>query len=143
MNELQDVSVYNIVHELSLVFLFIFDQRKLLIASTADRAKQIKTTATVNEDPTEKLIRNLKEENDKLKALLEKANAGESIGKIDDDDDDDDDNEGLSEEGIVIFQAHRSQLLSMSHFAEISGVHNENVRCASVGLSIVHFKCAP
>lgn len=66
----------------------------------ADRAKQIKTTATVNEDPTEKLIRNLKDENDKLKALLEKANAGESIGKIDDDDDDDDDNEGLSEEEI-------------------------------------------
>ena len=31
--------------------------------------------------------------------MLEKANAGESIGKIDDDDDDD--NEGLSEEGIV------------------------------------------
>lgn len=68
---------------------------------SADRAKQIKTTATVNEDPTEKLIRNLKEENEKLKALLEKANSGESIGKIDEkeDDDDEDDNEGLSEEG--------------------------------------------
>eukprot|EP00795_Rhopilema_esculentum_P014434 gene14434-5491_t len=38
----------------------------------ADRAKQIKTKATVNEDPTEKLIRNLKEENEKLKELLEK-----------------------------------------------------------------------
>ena len=94
-----------------------FDLRKFLIASTADRAKQIKTTATVNEDPTEKLIRNLKEENDKLKALLEKANAGESIGKIDDDDDDDDDNEGLSEEGKVAFHAHRPQLQSMSYFA--------------------------
>lgn len=73
------------------------------ILHTADRAKQIKTTATVNEDPTEKLIRNLKEENEKLKELLQKTNAGESIGKIDDkddDDDDDDDNEGLSEEGI-------------------------------------------
>ncbi|KAK3784099.1 hypothetical protein RRG08_066087, partial [Elysia crispata] len=36
----------------------------------ADRAKQIKTTATVNEDPTEKLIRELQEENEKLKAML-------------------------------------------------------------------------
>ena len=59
----------------------------------------------MNEDPTEKLIRNLKEENDRLKEMLEKANAGEKVGRIDekqdDDDDDDDDNEGLSEEGIV------------------------------------------
>ncbi|ESO96408.1 hypothetical protein LOTGIDRAFT_115884, partial [Lottia gigantea] len=36
----------------------------------ADRAKQIKTTACVNEDPTEKLIRELQEENEKLKAML-------------------------------------------------------------------------
>jgi len=36
----------------------------------ADRAKQIKTTATVNEDPTEKLIKDLKEENEKLKSAL-------------------------------------------------------------------------
>lgn len=36
----------------------------------ADRAKQIKTRATVNEDPTEKLIRELQEENEKLKAML-------------------------------------------------------------------------
>lgn len=36
----------------------------------ADRAKQIKTKVTVNEDPTEKLIKDLKEENDRLKAAL-------------------------------------------------------------------------
>ncbi len=39
--------------------------------------------------------------------MLEKANAGEAIGKIDDDDDDDEDekNAGLSEEGIkFLFQ---------------------------------------
>ena len=42
----------------------------------ADRAKQIKTKATVNEDPTDKLIRELKEQNEKLKAQL-------SGGKID------------------------------------------------------------
>ena len=43
---------------------------------TADRAKQTKTKAVVNEDPTDKLIRELKEQNEKLKAQL----AG---GKID------------------------------------------------------------
>ncbi|XP_077993433.1 kinesin-like protein KIF28 [Glandiceps talaboti] len=36
----------------------------------ADRAKQIKTAAVVNEDPTEKLIRELQEENEKLKLLM-------------------------------------------------------------------------
>ena len=36
----------------------------------ADRAKQIKCKAVVNEDPTEKLIRELQEENDKLKEML-------------------------------------------------------------------------
>ena len=36
----------------------------------ADRAKQIKTKATVNEDPVEQMIRELKEENEKLKAKL-------------------------------------------------------------------------
>ncbi|KAK7487439.1 hypothetical protein BaRGS_00021280, partial [Batillaria attramentaria] len=36
----------------------------------ADRAKQIKTKASVNEDPTDKLIRELQEENEKLKAML-------------------------------------------------------------------------
>lgn len=40
----------------------------------ADRAKQIKTKAVVNEDPTEKLIRDLKSENARLKALLEGGN---------------------------------------------------------------------
>ena len=37
---------------------------------TADRAKQIKTKATVNEDPVEQMIRELKEENEKLRAKL-------------------------------------------------------------------------
>ena len=43
----------------------------------ADRAKQIKTNAQVNEDPTEKLIRELQEENEKLKKMMA------SGGKID------------------------------------------------------------
>lgn len=38
----------------------------------ADRAKAIKTTATVNESPTDKLIRELKEENAKLMEMLKK-----------------------------------------------------------------------
>lgn len=37
---------------------------------TADRAKAIKTTATVNESPTDKLIRELREENAKLMEML-------------------------------------------------------------------------
>ncbi|KAK4299096.1 hypothetical protein Pmani_028601 [Petrolisthes manimaculis] len=44
----------------------------------ADRAKQIKTKATVNEDPTDKLLRELRDENEKLKKMM----AG---GKIDKD----------------------------------------------------------
>ena len=69
---------------------------------TADRAKQIKTSAKVNEDPTEKLIRELKEENEKLVEMLKKAQAGESVKiSADDDDDDDGDKEGLSEEEMA------------------------------------------
>lgn len=41
------------------------------ILSTADRAKQIKTKAVVNEDPTEKLLRELREENEKLKKMMQ------------------------------------------------------------------------
>ena len=75
--------------------------KELGFGSTADRAKQIKTSAKVNEDPTEKLIRELKEENDKLMEMLKKAQAGEAV-KISADDDDDDSEgqkEGMSEEG--------------------------------------------
>ncbi|XP_027048269.1 kinesin-like protein unc-104 [Pocillopora damicornis] len=67
----------------------------------ADRAKQIKTSAKVNEDPTEKLIRELKEENDKLMEMLKKAQAGESVKISADDDDDDGEKEGLSEEEMA------------------------------------------
>ncbi|XP_076324558.1 kinesin-like protein KIF28 isoform X2 [Tachypleus tridentatus] len=42
----------------------------------ADRAKQIKTVATINEDPTEKLIRELREENEKLKKALDHGDVG-------------------------------------------------------------------
>merc|ERR1712056_172579 len=36
----------------------------------ADRAKKIKNTATVNEDPQDKLMRELKEENAKLNEMM-------------------------------------------------------------------------
>ncbi|OWF37465.1 Kinesin-like protein KLP6 [Mizuhopecten yessoensis] len=52
----------------------------------ADRAKQIKTTASVNESPTDKLIRELQEENEKLKLMIESGNY-EMIKQDDDDDD--------------------------------------------------------
>ena len=41
------------------------------ISIPADRAKQIKCRAVVNEDPTEKLIRELQEENERLQKMLE------------------------------------------------------------------------
>ena len=43
----------------------------------ADRAKQIKTRAIVNEDPTEKLIKSLQEENARLKKALESGGVGD------------------------------------------------------------------
>ncbi|XP_067130664.1 kinesin-like protein KIF28 isoform X2 [Centruroides vittatus] len=46
----------------------------------ADRAKQIKTVAIINEDPTEKLIRELREENEKLKRMLEKGAVDIPVG---------------------------------------------------------------
>ncbi|KXJ25651.1 Kinesin-like protein KIF1A [Exaiptasia diaphana] len=66
----------------------------------ADRAKQIKTTATVNEDPTEKLIRDLQEQNAKLLEKLKAAESGQVI-RIDDDDDDNDDDGKMSDEEMA------------------------------------------
>merc|ERR1719189_3090599 len=43
----------------------------------ADRAKQIKTKAVVNEDPTDKLIRELKEENERLKNRIKGGDVSE------------------------------------------------------------------
>ena len=60
----------------------------------------------VNEDPTEKLIRELKEENEKLMQMLKSAQSGEVVtmtAEDDDDDDDDDNSKKMSEEGILIY----------------------------------------
>ena len=45
-------------------------------SSTADRAKSIKTRATVNESATDKLIRELREENARLLDMLKKMDLG-------------------------------------------------------------------
>ena len=45
-------------------------------SSLADRAKAIKTSAVINESPTEKLIRELREENQKLLDMLKKGGVG-------------------------------------------------------------------
>ena len=48
----------------------------------ADRAKQIKNKAVVNEDPNEKMIRELKEQIDKLKALAAGATASPGAARM-------------------------------------------------------------
>ncbi|KAL3836511.1 hypothetical protein ACJMK2_021937 [Sinanodonta woodiana] len=57
----------------------------------ADRAKQIKNSAKVNEDPTAQLIRELQEENERLKAML-------SSGKMEMIKGDDENDDDMSEE---------------------------------------------
>ena len=47
----------------------------------ADRAKQIKNKAVVNENPADKLIRDLKAENEKLKAQLGSGSASAGTGQ--------------------------------------------------------------
>ncbi|KAL8576237.1 hypothetical protein ACOMHN_006160 [Nucella lapillus] len=48
----------------------------------ADRAKQIKTTAIVNESPTDKLIRELREENQRLMELLKQGGGAAAAAMI-------------------------------------------------------------
>ncbi|RWS30831.1 kinesin-like protein KIF28P [Leptotrombidium deliense] len=48
----------------------------------ADRAKQIKTHATVNEDPTDSIIRQLKDENDKLKRMIDSGEGNISLTNV-------------------------------------------------------------
>ena len=44
----------------------------LIDLKIADRAKQIKNHAKINKDSTDKLVKELREENEKLKKLMEK-----------------------------------------------------------------------
>lgn len=48
----------------------------------ADRAKAIKTKAVINESPTDKLIRELREENAKLMEQLKKSGGGVGSSEI-------------------------------------------------------------
>lgn len=63
----------------------------------ADRAKQIKNKAVVNESPQDKLIRELKEENDRLKKLMEDGGIPNS-GDPDEDPEDDAEKEAMLKE---------------------------------------------
>ena len=44
------------------------------------RAKKIQNKATINESPTDRLIRELKEENARLLAMLKKQGGGDTTG---------------------------------------------------------------
>lgn len=72
----------------------------------ADRAKQIKNSASVNEDPTEKLIRELQEENEKLKAMLASGNLEMVAGEEDDD---------LTDEGNLQMYLHCVNCILWNH----------------------------
>lgn len=72
-----------------LTFLHVF-----LVDFLADRAKQIKTSAKINEDPTAALIRELQEENEKLKEMLASGKVDMSLIQGEGDDD-------MTEEGRV------------------------------------------
>lgn len=72
----------------------------------ADRAKQIKNSASVNEDPTEKLIRELQEENEKLKAMLASGNLEMVAGEEDDD---------LTDEGNLQMYLHFVNCILWNH----------------------------
>jgi hypothetical protein len=60
--------------------LFLVALNAFVFNLLADRAKQIKTKAKVNEDPTEKLIKDLKDENARLKKMLEGGNIQAAAG---------------------------------------------------------------
>ncbi|KAK3595061.1 hypothetical protein CHS0354_043156 [Potamilus streckersoni] len=68
----------------------------------ADRAKQIKNSAKVNEDPTAQLIRELQEENERLKAML-------SSGKMEMIKGDDENDDDMSEEEKAKLKAELEQ----------------------------------
>ncbi|CAG2218584.1 Kinesin heavy chain,Kinesin-like protein KIN-14Q,Kinesin-like protein KIF18B,Kinesin-like protein KIF3B,Kinesin-like protein KIN-12D,Kinesin-like protein KIN-7I,Chromosome-associated kinesin KIF4,Kinesin-like protein KIN-12B,Kinesin-like protein KIN-12E,Kinesin-like protein 5,Kinesin-II 85 kDa subunit,Kinesin-II 95 kDa subunit,Kinesin-like protein KIF15-A,Kinesin-related protein 3,Kinesin-like protein unc-104,Kinesin-like protein KIF18A,Kinesin-like protein KIN-14P,Kinesin-1 heavy chain,Kinesin-like protei len=56
------------------------NSKTIMVIVLADRAKAIKTTATVNESPTDKLIRELREENAKLMEMIKSGGITLPIG---------------------------------------------------------------
>ena len=103
-NSSTDVQVYSVgfvkCSDIVVNFWFL-NGPKLIIVDyneyTADRAKQIKCTAKVNEDPTAQLIRELQEENEKLKQML----AG---GKVDMSLMEGEDTADMTDEGLFPFR---------------------------------------
>ena len=90
-------SGWNLVKEASILQRATTDNKIHEIRFSADRAKQIKTKAKVNEDPTEKLIRELKEENERLKKLI--SGGAVAMPAEDSEDEDDDKNRAITDEG--------------------------------------------
>ena len=54
------------------------ENKRVIFYLAADRAKAIKTKAVINESPTDKLIRELREENARLMEQLKKGGGGPS-----------------------------------------------------------------
>ena len=110
------------------MIVYIFIHHSVLIA---DRAKQIKTKSSVNEDPTEKLIRELQEENERLKKAIESGNL--TIIKGDDEDDDDMSEEGENDilkycviKGKTIMANFMFRIMKYMNFDKVSIIEKEN-----------------
>ncbi|KAF8570425.1 hypothetical protein P879_03450, partial [Paragonimus westermani] len=88
----------------------------------ADRAKRIKNTAIVNEDPVEKLIRELKEENERLKKSLQTTELPASIVTKD----------MSSEDALSLWLAEFSQT---RHTSELAQARKEAAEMAIQSLS--------
>ena len=114
----------------------------------ADRAKQIKTKAMVNEDPTEKLIRELQEENERLKAML----SGSATMEVMKDDDEELSDAGKCTqwrsqwgevtEGHSVWQCHQVMKDDDEDLSVMPlGTHNEGVGNGGCHLSHFIWQC--
>lgn len=69
----------NFVHILPLVYSYLQFKQFCVLCRYADRAKQIRCNAVINEDPNNRLVRELKEEVGRLKDLLYAQGLGDII----------------------------------------------------------------
>uniref|UniRef100_A0A0G4FCX4 Kinesin motor domain-containing protein n=1 Tax=Chromera velia CCMP2878 TaxID=1169474 RepID=A0A0G4FCX4_9ALVE len=83
--------------------------------SPVDRAKKIKNHAVINEDPTDALLRGLKEENERLKALLSGGgSASARMSMLEDEEKENEEMERLRREQEEEIKAMESQIREMS-----------------------------
>lgn len=115
-----------------------------MINRYADRAKQIKTKAVVNEDPTEKLLRELKEENDRLKKAV-------TSGKINPDDFVDEDGDGINDKDMDKMRSKweeevKARMLDNEReMIEMKKTYEEKMKSQkkSLGVSNILLNCSP